>query len=61
MRRTLVAVLEDNQMPPGSVTAEVPTGIQDRHALDEMIRLAKDFEARADAALAYEQMRGAAK
>jgi hypothetical protein len=61
MRRTLVAVLEDNQMPPGSVTAEVPTGIQDRHALDEMIRLAKDFEAKADAALAYEQLHGAAK
>lgn len=61
MRRTLVAVLEANEMPPGSVTAEVPTGIQDRHALAEMVRLAKDFEKKADAALAFEQVRSASE
>lgn len=54
-RRTLVTVLESNNMPPGSVEAHEPMGIQDQKVLAEMIRLAKTFEKNADAAFAYER------
>ncbi|GEM_PF-578189 len=54
-RRTLVAVLEDNRMPPGDNIAQEPTGIRDPEALQELIRLAKAFERQADAALAYDK------
>lgn len=57
-RRTLVAVLEDNQMPPGNRIAQEPTGIQDKAVLDHLIRLARAFERAADAAFAYEKKYG---
>jgi hypothetical protein len=55
MRRTLVAVLEDNQMPPGNRIAQEPTGIQDPHVREDLIKLAKAFEEEADAAFAFER------
>lgn len=55
MRRTLVAVLESNSMPPGNVIAHEPTGIQKPEVLAELIKLAKDFEREADRAFAYEE------
>lgn len=57
MRRTLVAVLEDNQMPPGDRDADEPAGIHDEKVRVDLIKLAKAFEAEADAAFAYERMR----
>lgn len=57
MRRTLVTVLEANEMPPGDLIAGEPGGIKDRQTLDYLISLAKDFEAKADAAMAFEQSR----
>lgn len=57
-RRSLVAVLERNQMPPGNEIAHEPTGIQDADVLKELVRLARDFEKQADAAFAYEQSHG---
>jgi len=55
MRRTLVAILEGNEMPPGSALAHEPQGVQDPKALADMTRLAKEFSREADAAFAYEQ------
>jgi hypothetical protein len=55
-RRSLVAVLEENQMPPGNELADEPTGLQDEGVRAELIRLAKAFEKQADAAFAYEQL-----
>jgi hypothetical protein len=54
MRRALVAILESNQMPPGSDLAHQPQGVQDVKVLREMTRLAKDFEKQADEAFAWE-------
>lgn len=58
-RRTLVAVLEDNTMPPGNELAHEPTGIQDGATLRRLIRLAKAFERNAEAAYAHERLRRA--
>ena len=55
MRRSLVAILEQNQMPPGNAIAHEPQGVQDVKALKEMTRLAKEFEKIADEAFAFEQ------
>lgn len=60
MRRSLVTLLEENQMPPGNVQAHEPTGIQDPAALKQMIESAKEFERVADAAFLYEQNQRAA-
>ncbi len=54
MRRSLVAILEGNQMPPGSELAHEPQGVQDMKALREMTRLARAFEKEADEAFAFE-------
>lgn len=59
MRRSLVTVLEDNQMPPGNELAHEPTGLQDPEVLKTLIKLAKEFEKQADDAFAYEQLREA--
>lgn len=56
MRRTLVTVLEANEMPPGSLTAGEAKGIKDRGVREELIKLAREFEKQADAAMAYEQL-----
>lgn len=58
-RRSLVAVLEENKMPPGNELAHEPTGIQDDAVRQELIGLAREFEKRADAAFAYERLRRA--
>jgi hypothetical protein len=55
MRRSLVTILESNQMPPGSAMAHEPAGVQDTKTLADMIRLAKAFEKQADDAFAFEQ------
>ena len=55
MRRTLVAILEGTQMPPGNEEAHEPQGVQKPDVLAEMTRLAKLFEKQADDAFAYEQ------
>lgn len=54
MRRSLVAILEQNQMPPGNVLAHEPQGVQDVKLLKEMTQLAKEFEQKADEAFAFE-------
>lgn len=54
-RRTLVAVLEDNQMPPGNSLAGEETGIHDEAARKLLLDLARAFEATADEAFAYER------
>ena len=54
-RRTLVAVLEDNQMPPGNSLAGEETGIHDEAARKLLLDLAKAFEATADEAFAFER------
>lgn len=54
MRRSLVAILEQNQMPPGNELAHEPQGVQDTKVLKEMTRLAKEFEKKADEAFAFE-------
>jgi hypothetical protein len=59
-RRTLVAVLQDNQMPPGNSLAGEETGIHDEAARKLLIDLAKAFEATADEAFAFERARGKA-
>lgn len=59
MRRTLVTVLEANEMPPGDPIAGEPKGIQDRRVHRTLIELARDFERKADAAFAFEQSRRA--
>ncbi len=56
-RRTLVSVLEYNRMPPGNAMAHEPNGIQDDEVLAELIRLARDFERKADAAFAFERLK----
>lgn len=58
-RRSLVAVLEDNKMPPGNELAHEPTGIQDEAVRKELITLAQEFERTADAAFAYERLKKA--
>ncbi len=55
MRRTLVSVLEENYMPPGDKLAKSPEGVQDKHVLADLLRLAKEFEKHADDAFAYEK------
>lgn len=54
-RRTLVTVLEDNQMPPGNSLAGEETGIHDDATRKLLLDLAKAFEAHADEAFAYER------
>lgn len=55
MRRSLVTVLESNQMPPGNALAHEPTGVQDKKVLAELVDLARLFEKQADDAFAYEK------
>jgi hypothetical protein len=57
MRKNLVTVLESNIMPPGSVLAHEPAGIQDQKVREHLLRLAKSFEKQADEALAFEKSR----
>lgn len=59
MRRSLVTVLESNQMPPGNAIAHEPTGVQDKKVLAELLDLARSFEKQADDAFAFESARKA--
>lgn len=56
MRKSLVTILEANEMPPGSLTAGEPKGLRDRAVIDELIELAREFERHADRAFAYEEL-----
>ncbi len=58
-RRSLVAVLEENKMPPGNEIAHEPTGITDEAVRQELVELAHAFEKQADAAFAYERAHAA--
>lgn len=61
MRRTLVTVLEANEMPPGSSLAHAKPGLRDSAVQQELVRLARIFERDADAAMAYEQLKRASR
>lgn len=53
-RRELVRTLESNTMPPKNEEEKTPAGIVDDAVRDTLLRLARDFEATADSALAFE-------
>jgi len=55
MRRSIVKVFEENYMPPGDKLANAAEGVQDRKLLAELLRLSREFEKNADAAIAYER------
>lgn len=57
MRRSLVTVLEENQMPPGNKIAHEPKGISDQDARQRLLKLAKAFEKQADRAMAFEKLK----
>lgn len=59
MRRTLLTILEDNSMPPGDPLTQTAAGVANHRVLDEMKKLAREFERAADAALAFEKTRPA--
>ena len=54
-RHSLKDVIARNEMPPGSMLAHEPAGIQDEQARKNLLRLAEAFEKEADAAMEYEQ------
>lgn len=55
MRRSIVKVFEDNYMPPGDKIAKEPEGVQDQKLLAELLKLAREFEKNADAAIAFDR------
>ncbi len=55
MRRSIVKVFEENYMPPGDKLANAVEGVQDRQLLAELLRLSREFEKNADAAIAFER------
>jgi hypothetical protein len=53
-RHDIIAQLENNQMPPRDNTLGLAAGIADQTERDQLLALAREFEAAGDRAMAWE-------